>query len=703
MSTFDSESYLCVENENMRLVFDRHSAAVVSFENLVTGWRIHRRAECRCGFRMHLPLADRRNNQAVGIAQPVAPEVKTSDSQLEFYWPELASEHGGVHSIGLRLSVALSGEGIEFNTQIQNDSELTVESLAWPNLGDLSPVDDETPLWRWWTGYASANQSQLFPVFMGEKGQWGVDGNVSNAINNHDSLFALVGTLDQGLYMGFHDHTLQHMVSLYFEDLPGYKDYYHFTREHRDTLGNATVHMNMYTVHFCFLGAGQRADLTPVFWQVYNGTWHKGVDIYKAWKQSWFRPASYPAWVMQVHAWHQYQVSGAEDDLRLPFSGLVELAREAASHGIKAIQLVGWNDGGQDRGNPFHDHDPRLGTREALQQAISEAAKLGVKIILFSKFTWMDQSLEWFENEGQRYATRDPYGHYHVNSGCQYQTFSQLSDLNTRRMIPVCNHCEAWRDFAGREVEKLLDYGTEGMLYDELMHHGAGTHCYSKDHGHAVPVHNFAADSLLAQRFQDVTRERMPGFLMAAEDPHEVHLPYYHLTYFRFAHWSNMHFTRYINPWHPMMAGVFGYDDRNMINKCLQYRYIISYEPRNFKGRLCEAPLTVEYGKKVDALRERLQPELWDAEFRDAQGASVTAKGKVFDPLDFSVFVRPEGKRAVVVCNVDDENGSEISVAFDQPAKSPAIRVATPEAPAPADYSGHVWLPARSACVVYEA
>ena len=32
------------------------------------------------------------------------------------------------------------------------------------------------------------------------------------------------------------------------------------------------------------------------------------------------------------------------------------------------------------------------------------------------------------------------------------------------------------------------------------------------------------------------------------------------------------------------MTAVTGFNDRNMVNQCLMYRYIISYEPYNFKG-----------------------------------------------------------------------------------------------------------------------
>jgi hypothetical protein len=50
------------------------------------------------------------------------------------------------------------------------------------------------------------------------------------------------------------------------------------------------------------------------------------------------------------------------------------------------------------------------------------------------------------------------------------------------------------------------------------------------------------------------------------------------------------------------MTAVAGFDDRNMINQCLLYRYIISYEPNNFKGRLTDYPDTVAYSQKMDAL-----------------------------------------------------------------------------------------------------
>lgn len=61
------------------------------------------------------------------------------------------------------------------------------------------------------------------------------------------------------------------------------------------------------------------------------------------------------------------------------------------------------------------------------------------------------------------------------------------------------------------------------------------------------------------------------------------------------------------------MPAVTGFDDRNMINQCLLYRYVISYEPFNFQGRLSDALNTVAYGARMDQLRTELREWVWDA------------------------------------------------------------------------------------------
>ncbi len=130
------------------------------------------------------------------------------------------------------------------------------------------------------------------------------------------------------------------------------------------------------------------------------------------------------------------------------------------------------------------------------------------------------------------------------------------------------------------------------------------------------------------------------------------------------------------------------------------YRYIISYEPYNFKGKLGDFPLTMAYGGKVDALRRRYKHWLWDAEYRDTPGASViTHGGPHRHPIIYSVFQTSTGERAVVVVNDDFSREATATVKLPHPLR---MVVVTPEQPDPRPTAGVVHIPPRSAVVVLE-
>jgi hypothetical protein len=143
------------------------------------------------------------------------------------------------------------------------------------------------------------------------------------------------------------------------------------------------------------------------------------------------------------------------------------------------------------------------------------------------------------------------------------------------------------------------------------------------------------------------------------------------------------------------MVAVTGFDDRETLNLILLDRYIISYEPYNFKGHLTDFPLTLAYGKKIDGLRRKFKAWLWDAEFRDTLGAKVGADG----PHRYAVFVTKAGKRAVVVVNPGREKTVSAKVELPNPGR---LVVATPEQPDARPTSGMLEIPPRSAAVVME-
>ena len=192
-----------------------------------------------------------------------------------------------------------------------------------------------------------------------------------------------------------------------------------------------------------------------------------------------------------------------------------------------------------------------------------------------------------------------------------------------------------------------------------------------------MPADIYAGDALLGEEFRKIAAHAGRDFLFAGEDPYDLQFRHYLLSYFGISG-DHTPLHRYIDPYQPMMVAVTGFNDREMINARLLYRYVISYEPYNFKGHLDDFPLTMEYGGKVDALRTRYKEYLWDAEFRDHLGAQVLVEGKPYSK--YSVFGRPgASKQAVVVVNPKEDNPLTATVRLEG-GKGKLVAV-TPERP----------------------
>jgi hypothetical protein len=446
--------------------------------------------------------------------------------------------------------------------------------------------------------------------------------------------------------------------------------------------------------HFAYVEPGQTEDLSPVVIQGYKGGWQDGADLYKQWRKSWHTRPQVPAWAQSVHSWLQIQIFAAEDEMNFRYTDLPDIARECKEAGIRAIQLTGWADCGQDRGNPSHKIDTALGTDEELKAAIAECEAMGVRIILFTKWTWWDQGRDDYKTEGLQHIVQNPWGQPYPYCGYQYYGWTQLAGLNTRPLVATCTASAKWRERALVEYKRVADLGASGMLFDECQHHSASHHCFAPDHGHKVPAFVFGYDNELARTFKTHSETAAPEFLYAGEMCYDVEMQEYHLLYTRF---NNGHIPayRYIAPDAPIMMQAIGFNDRNQLNKCLEYRYIISYEPYCFKGRPSDAPLTVAYGRKIDDLRRRYRAWLWDGTFTGTRGADVARDG--VPTTNFSTYFDPRsGSHAVVVCNTSPTDAIEVSVHV--PDEEGYLRV-SPEHPEPIACKGTATIPPRSVSV----
>lgn len=692
--TPSAANQVVLENGEFLVAFDKATGALTRIERKSTHWVVQRRPELGMSFRLLVPLPHQRANFVLGQKQRAAKVEKTSDNTIEIVWKNPVSEHGGTVPLTFTATATLDAGNLSFTATLENDSDLTVETIDYPVFGDLhSPTANESlqsnHMW-----YANLVGDEIYPRFVNEKGYWGVNWP-TKSIESKQSLFCLIQAASQGLYVEMRDPQLTYMLEFTFEQHPGVIDSLSSLVPKQDEISNWPVHLEFRTCHFVFIHPHSSKSLVPVVLRGYDGDWHAGVDVYKKWRSTWYQQPHIADWALDVHSWLQLQIDGAEQDFSIPYRELPKYIDECAANGVRAIQLVGWNIGGQDGGDPNLDTDPGLGTWEELHHAILHARSKGVKMILFGKPIWADLTTEWYKKELYKYETTDPYGIPYQTGGYSYTTPTQLAGINNRRRAIMDVQCQAYRDVATSQFKKIVDLGAAGWLFDEVCHHGPVDYSFSPGRGYTPPSYIYGGDMPMARQFREAADKSDPDFIFAGEGPQDWLMQYYPVSYFRINNGSRP-VCRYIDSRAPLMAAVTGFDDRDMLNLILLNRYIISYEPFNFKGHVTDFPLTLAYGKKIDALRRRYKDRIWDAEFRDTLGATVTADGE----HRHSVFLASGGKRSVVVINQERRRAISARIELPNPGKLSAV---SPEDPDLRPSSGTVRIPARSAIVLMEA
>ncbi len=690
----DTTNRILLENGNLCMAFDGDTGALCRLSSPLLDWALFAPGETGLSFQLLVPLGEeRRNNKVFGERQRLSSARLGPDGRsLELVWDGVVSEQTGPLAIRVTETIRLEGDEAIFRLRIENHTPYVVESAGCPCLANLLPPGRAGWLKAFHYSYASAREANLRPNFQNQLGYFGFDYPEQYYGFSPDVPFVLFLGEGGGLSAGVRDDRSE-IVAWNVELRPGWESSIDGRLPAGDTLAGVPVQTRFTVLHMPYVQPGETRDLTPIALQAFRGGWREGTELYRIWLDTWLVPRLAPQWAAEPHAWQQLHINSPEDELRLRYTDLPAVAAECARNGVRAIQLVGWNQGGQDQGNPSHDTDPRLGTFEELRDAIAACQRLGVRIILFSKFTWADRATEWFRRELHAYAVRDPYGDEYVYGGYQYQTPAQMLDINTKRLIPMCFLSDAYRELARQEFLKLVALGADGMLFDECQHHSPTRACFSPLHGHRPGAPTYRNDRLLIREMRDLPQ--VPeDFLMAGEACYAWEMEQYQVAYHRSESLDHIPLGRCLLPRAQLMTAVTGFHDRNMINQCLMYRYIVSYEPYNFKGRLADFPDTVAYGRRMDETRTELRKWFWDGEYRHTDGVGVmTAAGQRHSP--YAVFRAADGSLGVVITNYGDE---AIAVRLESPDR-PLARYRLVDSDVWRD-AGEIGIPPRSAAVV---
>jgi len=129
---------IVLEDHYLRCEFSRETGALVGLLSKKSGWLIQRRAELGVSFRLLAPLPDRRDNFILGHRQRLVSAEQSSSTKLRLTWKDLQSEHGGQLPITFTSVVNLENGSLTFVGEVVNGSDLTIETIDYPYLGDLN-------------------------------------------------------------------------------------------------------------------------------------------------------------------------------------------------------------------------------------------------------------------------------------------------------------------------------------------------------------------------------------------------------------------------------------------------------------------------------------------------------------------------------------------------------------------------------------
>jgi hypothetical protein len=285
-----------LEDNTLLVAFDSDSGALTRMVDKTTGWVIERRPELGVSFRLFAPLPDRRWNPVLGQKQHAVEVKKISDNEVELQWKNLLSESGGVLPMTFTADVTLTNGVLTFNSKLQNDSPLTVETIDYPYFSDFNPPSRDSSL----MAIALRNKNQeLYPHFANGKGYWGVFYPTKTMA---DSPYCLLQAPDQGLYIQVDNHPKKYRLEYTFEqhpgvlsgitqlvppedEIPGQDNLFGIENGNKPN-AMTPVFLVFRTCHFVFAPANSTTQLAPIVVRCYSGGRQTGEAIYKQWRSN---------------------------------------------------------------------------------------------------------------------------------------------------------------------------------------------------------------------------------------------------------------------------------------------------------------------------------------------------------------------------------------------------------------------------------
>jgi len=644
------EQQLKLENDHIMAVFDSSNGSLVKLENKKTKWKVIYREQLGQSFAMLVPLSWKRFHYIDGSEQ-APPRIEATGNKITFTWNSLKSKLlDKPLDITFTGIVELTENGLRYSGKvINNDSIHTVEYIGWPYWGEIA-IPDTT---QRFVCESMHQTKELFPSFANEQGYWGAD-YPTQSITLPESAFLSIRNDDQGI-IGFSEQVVpQELIVASHELIPGWDS--NSLNPRLEEMDGQLVRIPFKVNRFTFTSPHQSKDLLPFDLSFYEGTWQKGVDIYKNWKETAMSQPEYTNWTKEPYTWRYVTVSKAQE--------LIDLAKECKKYNVSVLHVNGWR---------VPDNQNDVKGIDGLTSAIKECQKLGVKVVLDLQINAADTHSLWYKNELEKYVILNMFG----------------MTTDARMLCPLT---QGIADIVENRYAKNSDLlSADGIIINDNNNSGATFFCFSPEHAHPVPEFVQTGTFNLDKAFTEQIKKTKPGMAVLGYGFLDAQTSFY--DGYRADGRSDR--LRYVNTNTSMITLINERKAREDMNFCLKNRCNICYN-FSFIGReLKNYPLIIKYGQEIEALRRKCSNFIWEGEYQAQLGAAVTGEN-----ISYAVYKNKDGRKAVIVINNKKDDITKVSVSIEDSNKQ--LVTVSPDDLEEKAYTGNISIDPQSAAVIME-
>jgi len=390
----------------------------------------------------------------------------------------------------------------------------------------------------------------------------------------------------------------------------------------------------------------------PFVVAVHGESWHRDSRRYRRWADTYQDHAGpRPDWVRRMPGMHDIILLYQHGRINYRYDEIDKLISAVHAGGLDVLKISGWSHGGHDSHCPDFLPSERLGGEGRLIEAIREAQRDGIRVVLYFHFVQMSPNSQFYARHGEFCAMKGPHGNPHIDI-FTWPSHGTVIAMNSKfRLINACVGTEPWQEQVMHCVERGLRYGADCVFLDQTAGAPGSYLCFDQRHGHPSPALAAGPGKVeLSRKAREKVKSAGAEIALGAEYICDVILQFYDfslpfgLGFFHGPpHFGEMY--RYTFPEDILMTQYVSGEDYRQLNYSFVMGYRFFIAPHQQTGLLSELqPEFVEHVRALAEFRRANADVLLESTFVDdtlfeTDNGRVLAKG----------YLRESDARAAVI------------------------------------------------------